>query len=245
MNQVFAVLHKNRDKLGLTKINRNRCSLATTTNKANVDVSVLLPKDYGGLYRIGNKDSGEWYPTNPEIHTQWSSKQNARFQNYFKPMVKLLKWAMKEKPTLHRHPKSFALEVLIAENMKICSTHYGELFLNFCKRFLENYQPNYDFGIAPSLEDPAVPGANMLASVENEAFCAFYNKIAFFSAHAEKAFEAPNHQTATDHWRNIFGTRFPSCKKNITSTLKQTEVVSPKEFGNRRSYPPILPARFA
>ena len=245
MNEVYAVLNRNRDGLGLTKITRNRCSLATTTKRANVDVSVLLEKDYDGLYRIGNKDTGAWYPTNPEIHTQWSGMQNARFQNYFKPMVKLLKWAMKENPTNHKHPKSFALEVMIAENLKINSTHYGEIFLTFCKSFLENYFSQYALGSSPFLEDPAVPNTDILAGVENEAFHAFYNKIDYFCTHAEKALEATTDEIATGHWRKIFGSRFPANKINITPTLKPTQVVSPTVFGNRRTYPPALPARFA
>lgn len=245
MNEVCGVLERNRSALGLSSITRNRCSVATTTSKADVDVSVLLDKRHDNLYRIGNKDSEEWYATNPETHTEWSTTQNANFQHFFKPMVKLLKWAMRVNPTKFKHPKSFALEVLIARNMQIAINHYGELFCHFCRNFLNKYYHDRSIGNCPFLEDPAVLGANILAGVEDSAFCAFYDKIRFFYTQATKAINASNCGEATTHWRQIFGDRFPATKRNVTSTLKPAQKVSPPRFGTQRVIPPAIPARFA
>ena len=245
MDEVYLVLQKNRQSLGLTRITRNRCSIAITTSKTDVDVSVLLEKDFGDLYRIGNKDTGEWYPTNPELHTEWSVAQNKEFKGHFKPLVKLLKWAMRVNPTRFKHPKSFALEVLIGENMEVVSSHYGELFYSFCYNFLGRYGNNRSQKLCPFLEDPAIPGGDILAGVENEEFCAFYDKIRFFTDQSEKALNTSNSEKATKHWRCIFGNRFPTTKKNITSTLKPAYIASPTVFGNLPARPPALPARFA
>jgi len=114
---LFSALNRNRTALGITKIKRNRCSIAISTEKADMDVSPLLERDDDGYYRIGNRETGEWYLTEPEEHTNWSAGVNADAGMRFNPMVKMNKWSRREFPTKHKHPKSIALEALVAKHM--------------------------------------------------------------------------------------------------------------------------------
>ena len=76
---LYATLNRARQTLGITKLKRNRVSLSVSMNKADLDVSVLIERQSDGLYRIGNRETGEWYQTDPEEHTTWSSSKNTGF----------------------------------------------------------------------------------------------------------------------------------------------------------------------
>ena len=92
-----------------------------------MDVSPILERNDEGYYRIGNRNTGEWYLTDPEEHTNWSAKVNADENMRFNPMVKMVKWSRREFPTKNKHPKSIALEALIAKHMDRNESHYGQL----------------------------------------------------------------------------------------------------------------------
>ena len=59
MENLHAALNRGRKALSITKLTRNRCSIAISTNKADMDISVLLDRQDDGFYRIGNRTTGE------------------------------------------------------------------------------------------------------------------------------------------------------------------------------------------
>jgi len=245
MEELFAALDGNRKELGITKLKRGRCSIAVSMNKADLDVSVLLERQTDGYYRIGNKDTGEWYPTDPEEHTNWSTRENTRLSGRLKPMTKMLKWARRENPTQFRHPKSFALEALLAANMSENVGHYGQLFHDFCDAFVNAYQADRDWGSCPELADPAIQNGNILAGVSADQFCAFFDKIKAHRDDAARALSETDQEKATKYWRRIFGTRFPSPKSDTASSLKTASAMSPLTFGAAQALPSRGPAKFA
>ena len=105
IEDLYAALNRNRTSLGITKISRNRCSIAVSSGKADMDVSPLLERNTDGYYRIGNRHTGEWYATEPEVHTTWSASVNTESGGRFNPMVKMVKWTRREFPTKSKHPK--------------------------------------------------------------------------------------------------------------------------------------------
>lgn len=242
---LYAALNRARKMLDITKLKRNRVSLSVSMNKADLDVSILVERQADGLYRIGNRETGEWYKTDPEAHATWSSDQNARFSGRFKPMTKLVKWARRENPTLHKHPKSFALEGFLAANLNKTETHYGKLFHSYCATFVDTYAVHRRTGTCPWLDDPAVPGGNLLAGVGGTEFCAYYDKIKKHRDDAALALAQEDQEIATKYWRRIFGSRFPAPKSVNASTLKTATTMSPLTFGSTQAKPSKRPARFA
>lgn len=248
IEDLYTALCRNRYALGITKIKRNRCSIAISTNKADMDVSPLLERDNNGYYRIGNRNTGEWYLTEPEEHTTWSAGINADAGMRFNSMVKMVKWSRREYPTKSKHPKSIALEALVAKHMSGLKTHYGQLLHDTFDDIVECYAIDRLLGLCPSLDDPAIDGGNLLAGVSNDAWSAFYDKIKYFRDEAKKAIEANNQDTATKHWRRILGTRFPSpktAKSSDSAGLKAAATMSPLAFPAKASTPPNKPADFA
>ena len=242
---LYAVLNRSRETLGITKLKRNRVSLSVSMNRADLDVCVLIERQSDDLYRIGDRETGDWYKTDPEAHTSWSSEQNNRFSGRFKPMTKLVKWARRENPTRYKHPKSFAIEGFLAANLDESETHYGKLFHSYCAAFVDAYVFHRLAGTCPGIEDPAVPGQNLLARVGGDDFCAYYDKIEEHRDDAALALEEEDQELATKYWRRIFGSRFPAPKSASGSMLKSATTVSPLTFGSTRAAPSKRPAKFA
>ena len=247
IDDLFNALDRNRETLNITRLKRNRCSIAISTNKADMDISPLLERQSDGYYRIGNRNTGEWYATDPEKHSIWSSEQNDHFSKRFKPTVKLLKWARRENPTRNKHPKSFALEVIVAEHMSTTENHYGKIVHGVFDSFVKSYANYRSSGICPSINDPAISGGNLLAGVSGEAFCAYYDKIKSHRDDAAKALDMDDQDEATKYWRRIFGDRFPPAAKSAASgfTEKSTAVISPLAFPSKPAPPSKRPAKFA
>ncbi len=245
MNDLFAALNRARTDLGITSIKRNRCSIALSMNKADLDVSILLERQSDNLYRIGNRSTGEWYKTNPEEHTDWSAAQNSRCSGRFNPMARMVKWARRQNKTVSRHPKSFALETFIAPHISESETHYGQLFHDWSQSFLDAYASNRLIEMCPFLEDPAVPGGNILSGVTDEEFSAYYDKIKKHRDDAAKALAEDDQDKATDYWRRIFGVRFPKPKQSGQSAKSAATVMSPLSFSDTEAAPSARPAKFA
>lgn len=245
IDALYAALDRSREKLGITKLKRNRVSLSVSMNGADLDVSVLIERQWDGLYRIGNRETEEWYKTDPEAHSSWSSEQNTRFSGRFKPMTKLVKWARREKPTRYKHPKSFAIEAFLAANLDENETHYGKLFHSYCAAFVDAYWSDRLARTCPWIEDPAVPNQNLLAHVGGDDFCAYYDKIEEHRDDAALALGEEDEDLATTYWRRIFGSRFPAPKSASASMLKPATTVSPLTFPSSPAAPSKHPAKFA
>ena len=245
VDELYGALNRARKDLGITSITRNRCSIALSMNKADLDVCILLDRQFDNLYRIGNRNTGEWYQTDPEEHTNWSANQNSRCSGRFNPIVRMVKWARRHNKTVSRHPKSFALEAFVAPRMDKNETHYGQLFHDWCKGFLDAYDLNRQLRSCPILEDPAVPGGDILEGVTDDEFCAYYDKIKNHRTDAAKALAAEDQDSATDYWRRIFGDRFPKPKHPGSSTKRTAVAMSPLSFTGQEAAPAPRPAKFA
>ena len=245
IDELYAALNRARKDLGITSIKRNRCSIALSMTKADLDTSILLERQFDNLYRIGNRNTGEWYETDPEEHTNWSAKQNARCSRRFNPMTRMVKWARRHNRTVSRHPKSFALEAFIAPYIDEDEANYGQLFHDWCQSFLDAYDLNRQLRLCPKLEDPAVSGGDILAGVTSDEFCAYFDKITKHRDDAAKALAEDDQDKATEYWRRIFGERFPKPRLAGSSTKRAAATMSPLSFTDRTAAPTTRPAKFA
>ena len=244
IDDLYGALNRARSALNITSITRNRCSIAISTNKADMDVSPLLDRQSDGLYRIGNTKTGEWFKTDPVEHSAWSSRQNETFAGRFKPTVKMVKWARRVNPTKHRHPKSFSLEAIVAQHMPSGETHYGQIIHDTFDSFVDAYSVSRLLEQCPDIADPGVVGGNLLDGVSGQAFCAYYDKIESHRNDAAKALDTDDQDKATTYWRRIFGDRFPAAK-SASAGLQSAVSVSPLTFPDAAAAPARRPAKFA
>ena len=229
-----------------TPTNRQARSVSVSSPLADMDVVPLIDPTDTGTYYIADRTQREWLRTNPPGHTQWTTDTNAAMGGRFKPLVKLLKWWRRENPTAAKRPRGFILEVIAAESMSRTETHYGELFVQLLESIVERFVLDVRLGIVPTLEDPSMPGNNILTGLSFAAFEGFYNKVRSHATVGRAALNLEDQDKATEKWRQLFGDRFPKPPQKTSASLLGAAAVSPGlVFPDHPVRPANKPAGFA
>lgn len=221
MDAIHAVLTRH-----YTPTNRQARSVGVSSNLADMDVVPLIDPNDTGEYYIADRRQRQWHRTNPPGHTAWTTRVNAATGSRFKPLVKLFKWWRRENKTVAKRPKGFVLEVLAAENMSVTETHYGELFVGMLESIVTRYAFDISIGTVPTLEDPSLPGNNILGGLSFAAFEGFYNKVKTHAEIGRAALNLGDQDKATQKWRTLFGERFPKPPIRKSSGLLDSAAVS-------------------
>ena len=183
----------------------NKRSVRVENWQADMDVVPVIQTWDG--YQIADRDSGTWKFTNPPVHTSWSSEQNDRFGNRFKPLVKLFKWWRRINPS-GRRPKGFILEVLVGLHGPTTETHYGEAFAQLLANIYTAYGVLALIDQKAFIADPAVPSNDILGKVTIGQWKDFIEKVRVYADIARRAQDAEDMDEATRQWRRVFGDRF-------------------------------------
>lgn len=183
----------------------NKRSVRVVTTNAEIDVVPVVAS--GTAFQLPDRDLGYWKATNPPAHNDWSRDQNARFGGCLKPLVKLFKWWRRENKTGKR-PKGFVLEVLAAKHAPVGETHYGEAFAQMLESIHAAYGSLAALGIKPTLDDPALPGNNILSKVSSTDWKNFMERVRVHAGYARGAQGEEDMEEATRLWRKLFGQRF-------------------------------------
>lgn len=229
-----------------TPTNRQARSVSVYSPLADMDVVPLIDPTDDGTYYIADRLQRQWLRTNPPGHTAWTTRVNNAVGGRFKPLVKLFKWWRRENKTVGKRPKGFILEVLAAENMSISETHYGKLFVQMLENIVDRYRFEVSVGVVPTLEDPSMPGNNILDGLSFAAFESFYNKVKTHAAIGRAALDLDDQEKATEKWRILFGERFPKPPVRKSSGLLETAATSSGlVFPDHPVRPANKPAGFA
>jgi hypothetical protein len=183
----------------------NKRSVRVVTWQAEMDV-VPVAEAWNG-FMIPDRENGIWKFTNPPVHTDWSSKQNERFNGRFKPLVKLFKWWRRINPS-GRRPKGFVLEVLVSKHAPSSETHYGAAFVQLLDNIYAAYRTLAAIDQKPFISDPADPSNDILAKVTVAQWKDFVEKVRVYADVARRAQDAEDMEEATRQWRRVFGDRF-------------------------------------
>lgn len=183
----------------------NKRSVRVVTTNAEIDVVPVIAA--GTIYKIPDRELGTWKYTNPPGHNDWSSTQNEDFDYRFKPLVKLFKWWRRENKTGKR-PKGFVLEVLVAHHAPRDEIHYGEAFAQMLESIYDHYGAQAEAGIKPHIDDPGLPGNNIISKVSITDWKNFIERIRVHAGYARRAQDEDDMAEATRLWRKLFGNRF-------------------------------------
>ena len=225
----------------------NKRSVRVETWQAEMDI-VPVCETPGG-FMIPDRETGAWKFTNPPIHTDWSAGQNQRFNNRFKPLVKMLKWWRRANPTSSRKPKGFVLEMLLSRHGPTDETHFGEAFTKTLENLHAEHHLDALVGRKPFIADPAVSSSDILEKVTVPQWKEFVDKVRVYAAIARRAQADDDMEEATRQWRRVFGSRF----KATTNPAKATGygalgAVAPESgytFPREPATPPNKPRGFA
>lgn len=183
----------------------NKRSVRLLTPKAEIDVVPVVAS--GSSYQIPDRDLGYWKETNPPAHNNWSARANDDFGCRLKPLVKLFKWWRRENKTGKR-PKGFALEVMTALHAPKNEPHYGEAFAQMLESIYNSYGAIAEAGAKPFIEDPGVPGNNIIEKVSITDWKNFIERVRVHASFARRAQDTDDMEEATRLWRRLFGDRF-------------------------------------
>lgn len=190
---------------GFTVERINKRSVRVITKGAEIDVVPVAP--WGKAYQLPDRDLGYWKATNPPGHNDWSRNQNNEFDCRFKRLVKLFKWWRRENKTGKR-PKGFILEVLTAKHAPKGESHYGEAFAQMLESIYASYGAWAEAGVKPSIEDPAMPGSDILSKLSTTDWKNFIERVRVHAGYARRAQDEDDLGEATRLWRKLFGDRF-------------------------------------
>lgn len=239
-----AVQRLKNSKESYTKIRRQARSIGVETTTVDMDVvPIIAPNGLDSTLYIANRkyetESEKWLITNPPGHTEWTTKINKESDNRFKHLVKLMKWWRRENPTISKRPKGFMIECIVAECFDKNETNYEKLVLGTLNEIVRKYELWVTLGIVPSIQDPSVPGNNVLSNVSFAAFEGFYKKVKRHAEIGQQILDETDEEKELELWQQIFGSRFPKSKANTRSTLKEAAKVPSYTFPNR----PITPKK--
>jgi len=221
-------------------IRKQQRSIGIETTQMDMDVvPIIEPVGYSGKLYIADRKLEEWIETNPPKHTEWTTEVNASAGGRFKPLVKMVKWWRRAKPTISKKPKGFILECVAASKMSPTEKHYGELFVDMLQTVVDTYGWYISLGIVPDIEDPGVPGNSVTKGLSFAAFEGFYNKAKEHAETGRKALEEEESEKAVALWRKIFGDRFPK----FGDTKKTAGLLSSATASNSLTFPdrPVRP----
>ncbi len=245
LREVCRALEDGGEGYAVERINKR--SVRVETWQADMDI-VPVVETWDG-YKIADRDSGTWKFTNPPVHTSWSSEQNQRFGNRFKPLVKLFKWWRRHNPSGKR-PKGFVLEVLVSLHAPTGETHYGEAFAQLLANIYAAYGYSASMDQKPFIADPAVPSNDILAKVTVAQWKDFIEKVRVYADIARRAQDAEDMEEGTRQWRRVFGDRFKATA-NVAKAAASSGFAAAAAptggytFPNAMAAPPNKPRGFA
>jgi len=222
-------------------IRKQARSVGIRTSKVDMDVvPIIAPNGISGTLYIPDRKLEKWLVTNPPRHTTWTTEVNEESGGRFKPLVKLMKWWRRENPTIAKKPKGFLIECITAECMNREESRYDELFIGTLEQIVKQYQASIIFERVPSIDDPGVPGNNVMDGVSFHAFEGFYNKAKTCAELGRKAQSETDNEEELKLWRKIFGSRFPAAKGYTgESLLEPASVIEELTFPDK----PVTPKK--
>lgn len=170
-------------------------------------VPVIVDENDDELYYIGDRDSGEWFITDPKGHKTWSTNVNKDNNNEYKPLVKVFKWWRRHNcPEDKKYPKGITLEKIIADNLGDSSLSTEDFLIATIQNIISSYKDDYvDEGVNPIIDDPSekVENNDLLNGYSIDDFASFVEKL------EEHATLLNEEGTSNETWRKILGTEFP------------------------------------
>ena len=199
LDELYKVCTEKYDKV--TKQSR---SIGIELEGTEIDVVPMIEDNNSSMYKIGNKNDGNWKKTNPKGHIEWCTRVNKKNNNKFVKIVKIFKWWRKNNcPNNIKYPKGIALEKIIADNLYDCSNTYEDIVFNTMKNIRDSFKIFIENGKKPFISDPGIPSDDLSDCYEFIDLKKFYEKI---NEHI-KLLE--NINFSNDGWRSILGTEFP------------------------------------
>jgi len=165
--------------------------------------------------RVPDRPQQEWILSDPLGYAARLTKLNQANGDKVVPLVKLVK-AWRDEQMERRRPKSYVLEVMLvygAEDghLALCDRSIAENVHDAFAYITDKYADLMDNGTeAPRIPDPQVTGHYITRGWERSHFETFMRRAREAHRAAGRALAAQDEAAASEEWKRVFGSRWPS-----------------------------------
>jgi hypothetical protein len=214
-------------------------------------IPAIYQDEPGGALWVPDREKKTWVESHPQGHIDNTSALNAESHqgNSFVRMSKMMKWwwqyqwdssnASAESHT--RKPKGFWIEVMCGEFADLGKESYPELILALLENAFAEFNSFRETGVMPKLADPGLPEQTIKTSMTADEFSSFLDVLEQALVDARDAVEAKTERQAAQHWRKLFGHKFPlpAEESKSSSLLKAAAVPTGLSFPAK----PLIPSK--
>ncbi|MFA6198544.1 MAG: hypothetical protein WC734_05365 [Patescibacteria group bacterium] len=196
---------------------------------------------------VPDREQAQWIETNPKGHIAFVTSLNKQSDGQFVPLVKIFKWWRLFRLPEMKHPKSFFLELLVADSVDLKAEDFGTGFHAVLKAWRRKYEQHATGGTVPNVADPGLPGQLIHTGMSSSDFKTFYDELVASEEVAQAALDAEDDSAAAEEWRKIFGQEFPANEDNgavksafvaVGYRLRLTARLSQRENGELKDHYP-------
>lgn len=185
-------------------------------DELSLDIVPAIAKN--GLDRpllVPDRPQALWIRSDPLGYAERLTKVNQENGGKLIPLIKLVK-VWRDEHMVYRRPKSYVLEVILLYAVEdgglvLCDRSRAENVRDAFVYVAEKYADLMDSGSeAPRIRDPQITDTFITRGWSREHFETFMRRIREACRAAERAVAAEDEGAASEEWKKVFGTRWPS-----------------------------------
>lgn len=165
--------------------------------------------------QVPDRPQHEWILSDPLGYAVRLTKVNQANGEKLVPQIKLLK-AWRDEQMLRRRPKSYVMEVMLLYavedgKLTLCDRSLAEIVFDAFVYITDKWADLMDNGnAAPRIPDPQIQSHFITKGWERSHFETFMRRAREARLAAERALAAENEAAASEAWKRVFGTRWPT-----------------------------------
>lgn len=193
-----------------TEVNPQGRSVQVITDSGfQLDVvpATLISNPDGPVW-IPDRDVQKWVPSHPKGQINFATERNKSTDDYYKHLVKIMKFWRDRIINTNAQVKSYILESLIAECLAETPISYASAVVDIFRCIYEKYKAYLDLRLVPKIKDPGYPSVNVAKRWEFNEFSAFLNEIQSSYEIAKDALSSEDEEKSIQLWKKLFGSKF-------------------------------------
>jgi len=165
--------------------------------------------------KVPDRPQQEWILSDPLGYAARLTKVNQANGDKLVPLIKLVK-VWRDEQMEQRRPKSYVLEVILlyaveGGDLVLCDRSVADNVHDAFEYITDKYGDLMDSGTtSPRIPDPQVPGHYITKGWERSHFETFMRRAREARRAAERALAAEDEATASEEWKRVFGSRWPT-----------------------------------
>jgi hypothetical protein len=179
-------------------------------------VPAIAPNGKDKKLFVPDHGQGKWIESHPTAHLNFATQTNKGSKGHFVRVAKAMKWWKSRNLDKETAPKSFLLEVIVANNIKSGGASLCETFELTLSNMVAKYKQDYDKQRLPKVTDPGLPESDLVSTcgLTQAGFNAFYEALQGLSDLATKANSDETSRADTIVlWQSAFGNVYPESLK--------------------------------